>query len=156
MPKPTTPRQILTPPPRPSRPTTNILGARPRLSSPTPRAAARAAPPPRPPSSSANTRTPSNHTHPSRPPAGETHGDDDLHLVERERHAETAPHAAAEREEGVGARPLADEAVGIEPLRVGPGVRSPVRQVDARRDDGSGGEIAAADPHRAPESPPDD
>src|SRR5438132_3859130 len=44
----------------------------------------------------------------------------DLHLVEGESHADAAPHPAAEGEKFVGARARAEEARGIEALRIRP------------------------------------
>ena len=56
---------------------------------------------------------------------------DDLHLVEGERGAQTVAQAAAEREERVRVDALVDEAVGPECLGLGPDVGAPVGEVDA-------------------------
>jgi len=55
--------------------------------------------------------------------------------------------AAAEGKEFIRARPLAEKAVGIEPVRVRPEVRPVVREIDAWRDDDTGWQITFAKAH---------
>ena len=74
--------------------------------------------------------------------------EDLAHLERRERGAEAAARAAAERDERVRLRRAVEEALGPERRRVLPQVGAAVRQVDARRDMDARRERPAADLER--------
>src|ERR671910_1485304 len=74
--------------------------------------------------------------------------EDDLHLHLSEARAEAAAHAAAERDPGVRAGRVLQEALRAEGARVLVDVWAPVDQVDARDDLHTRGEQAATDLHR--------
>src|SRR5689334_15205151 len=61
---------------------------------------------------------------------------------------EAPPRAAAKRVKLGGSRPMSDEAERVEPLRIGPYIRTPVREIAARSDDVAGHETVRSDVQR--------
>jgi hypothetical protein len=80
---------------------------------------------------------------------------DDLHLVEREGHAETAAPSSTEWQELVEARPRSDEPLRPKPVGLRPGVGSAMRAVDVRGDAHASRDLDAADAGRPFHEPHD-